>query len=57
MVKAPLQGSVKGNDCMKTSMYLLMLTKPFGFPSLKGEFAKRAVAICHKDNTDYTTMH
>jgi len=49
--------SVKGNDCMRTSTYLLILTKPFGFPSLKGEFAKRAVAICHKDNTDYTTQH
>ena len=36
----------KGDNCMKTFKYLLILTKPFGFPSVKGEFAKRAVAIC-----------
>lgn len=31
---------------MRTFMYLLILTKPLGFPSVKGEFANRAVAIC-----------
>jgi hypothetical protein len=38
---------------MRTFMYLLILTNPLGFPSVKGEFAKRAVAICCKGNNDY----
>lgn len=48
---------LEGNNCMRTSMYLLILTKPLGFPSVKGEFAKRAVAICCKYNNNYIPQH
>jgi hypothetical protein len=34
-------------------MYLLILTNPLGFPFMKGEFAKRAIAICCEGNNNY----
>lgn len=38
---------------MARTSHLLKLKKPFGFPSLKGELANRAVAICKKMEKDY----
>jgi hypothetical protein len=34
-----------------SSKYLLRLRNPFGFPSLKGELANIAVAICQMNKT------
>ena len=46
---------MKGNNCIKTFVYLFMLTKPFDFPFMKGELVNKAATIyIYKSNYNKT---